>query len=194
MQAVQFGEIDALAIKAEAPAEGRDQKADRDDAPAVVAGRGLVEGDVTGLVHARLFLRIKTTMLAGGGATIIRAAPNCLSRARSGFRPGRIVKESLAENPVAAPFLQRDLVDPMNLAGTAGQLENPVNGNPIAFDHRRHRLRINVATCAQEWPRSCATSPSRPTRGGARVLLHAGSPRCSSARWRRRDRRFRPRR
>ena len=44
MNAMQFGEINALAVEAECPAEGRDQKADRDDPPAVVADRGLVDG------------------------------------------------------------------------------------------------------------------------------------------------------
>ena len=48
---MQLGEIDALAVEAEAPAEGRDQEADRDDAPAVVAERGFVDRDVAGGVH-----------------------------------------------------------------------------------------------------------------------------------------------
>ena len=43
MNAMQFGEIDALAVEAECPAEGRDQKADRDDPPAVVADRGFID-------------------------------------------------------------------------------------------------------------------------------------------------------
>jgi len=47
MQAMQLGDIDALAIEAEPPAEGRHQKADRDDPPAIVTRRGLVDGDVT---------------------------------------------------------------------------------------------------------------------------------------------------
>ena len=45
MQPMQFGQIDALTVEAEAPAEGRHQKADRDDAPALVAGRGLIDDD-----------------------------------------------------------------------------------------------------------------------------------------------------
>ncbi len=39
---MQFGEIDALAVEAERPAEGRDQEADGDDAPAFVAERAFV--------------------------------------------------------------------------------------------------------------------------------------------------------
>ena len=42
VQPLQLGDIDALAIEAERPAEGRQQEADGDDAPAVVADRGFV--------------------------------------------------------------------------------------------------------------------------------------------------------
>jgi hypothetical protein len=35
---MQLGEIDALAIEAEPPAEGRNQEADRNDPPAIVSG------------------------------------------------------------------------------------------------------------------------------------------------------------
>ncbi|GCC49359.1 hypothetical protein chiPu_0033561, partial [Chiloscyllium punctatum] len=39
---VQLGDIDALAVEAETPAEGRQQEADGDDAPAFVTERGFV--------------------------------------------------------------------------------------------------------------------------------------------------------
>ena len=42
VQPLQLGDIDALAVEAERPAEGRQQEADDDDAPAVVADRGFV--------------------------------------------------------------------------------------------------------------------------------------------------------
>ena len=50
-RAMQLGEIDGLPIEAEAPAEGRDQKADGDDPPAVIAERGFVDGKVTRAVQ-----------------------------------------------------------------------------------------------------------------------------------------------
>ena len=43
VQPLQLGDIDALAIEAERPAEGRQQETDDDDAPAVVADRGFVQ-------------------------------------------------------------------------------------------------------------------------------------------------------
>src|SRR5262249_9144512 len=49
--AMQFGEIDALAVEAERPAESRDQEADADDAPTLVAKRSLVDGDRRGGVQ-----------------------------------------------------------------------------------------------------------------------------------------------
>src|ERR1700731_3980101 len=54
---MQLGEIDALAIEAEAPTESRYPKTDHDDAPAVVAGRGLVDGFFTEAMQ-RLPLRL----------------------------------------------------------------------------------------------------------------------------------------
>src|SRR5260221_13092928 len=70
----------------------------------------------------------------------LRPTPKCQSR----LGPRRIVEKALAEYPVAAPLLQRDLVDPVHLAGFIRQLENPVNGDVVAFDHGRHRLGIDV--------------------------------------------------
>jgi hypothetical protein len=43
VHAMQFGDINALAIEAEPPAERRHQEADRDDPPAVITGGGLVD-------------------------------------------------------------------------------------------------------------------------------------------------------
>jgi hypothetical protein len=48
---MQLGEIDALAIEAERPAEGRDQEADTDDAPALIAKRAFVISDMCGSVQ-----------------------------------------------------------------------------------------------------------------------------------------------
>jgi hypothetical protein len=73
-------------------------------------------------------------------ATIIRVAseklrpPTKCQQLSLRLRPGRIVEETLAENLVAAPLLQRDLVDPVHFAGFIGELENPVNGDIIAVD------------------------------------------------------------
>ena len=44
VNAAQLGEVDALAVEAEAPADGGDQEADRDDAPADIADRAFVDG------------------------------------------------------------------------------------------------------------------------------------------------------
>ena len=46
MQPMQLGDINGLAIEAETPAEGRHQKADHDNAPAIVTGGGFVDGGV----------------------------------------------------------------------------------------------------------------------------------------------------
>ena len=53
MQAMQFGDINRLAIEAKTPAEGRHQKANRDNAPAVVTGGGFADDDVIGSVQRR---------------------------------------------------------------------------------------------------------------------------------------------
>src|SRR4051794_35845360 len=42
MNAMQLGQKNALPVEAESPSEDRDHKARRDDAPTLVAGRGLV--------------------------------------------------------------------------------------------------------------------------------------------------------
>jgi len=42
VNAVQLGDIDALAVKAECQPKVCDQEADRDDPPAIVADRGFV--------------------------------------------------------------------------------------------------------------------------------------------------------
>jgi hypothetical protein len=57
MNAMQFGDINALAVKAEGPAESRNQEADRDDSPAVIADRGFVDRGWSSLgVHRVQFM------------------------------------------------------------------------------------------------------------------------------------------
>jgi hypothetical protein len=51
VQPMQLGEVNALAVKPEGPAEGRYQKAHRDDPPAFITGGGFDDGDVTGCVQ-----------------------------------------------------------------------------------------------------------------------------------------------
>src|SRR5260370_36755133 len=58
---MQLGEVDALAVEAEAPAESRHHKADRDDPPALVTGGRLDDRDVTGRVQ-RCLSHFKTVM------------------------------------------------------------------------------------------------------------------------------------
>ncbi len=77
MQPVQLGEIDALTVEAESPAEGRHQKADRDDAPAIVTDRGLVDDGMRGGVHATLCLEIRERLLAASVIGMLRSAPKC---------------------------------------------------------------------------------------------------------------------
>ena len=55
VQPMQLGDIDALAVEAEPPAESRQQEADDDDAPAVVADRGFVDGGKIGGVQRCFF-------------------------------------------------------------------------------------------------------------------------------------------
>jgi hypothetical protein len=45
MQTVQLGDINALAVKTETPAEDGDQKTYRNDPPALVADGSFVDGD-----------------------------------------------------------------------------------------------------------------------------------------------------
>jgi hypothetical protein len=48
---MQLGDIDALAIEAEPPAERRHQKADHDDPPAVIAGGCFVDDSTFGAIQ-----------------------------------------------------------------------------------------------------------------------------------------------
>src|ERR1035437_4199771 len=77
----------------------------------------------------------------------LRPTPKC--HAPSRLRFGRIIEKTLAKNLVAAPFLQAHLVDPEHLAGLIRQLEDPVNRDAVALDHRRHRLGINMRHARQ---------------------------------------------
>src|SRR6266550_2575100 len=103
----------------------------------------------------------------------------CFDRRRSvtwppsGLRPGRIVEETLAEYLVAAPLLQRDLVDPPYFPGFIGELENPVNGGIVAFDHRGHRLGIDMRHARQNAALVSHQQIAADARR-RRVLLHAG--------------------
>src|ERR1700730_7336058 len=65
--------------------------------------------------------------------TSLRCRSNCQQMALAAYG-GRIVEKTLAENPVAAPFLQRDLVEAARLAGLVGHFEVPVNGDAVTLD------------------------------------------------------------
>src|ERR1700730_7075258 len=81
---------------------------------------------------------------------MLRSLSKCAAgRTTSCLRPGWIVEETLAKNLVAAPLLPCDLVDAAHLAGLVRELENPVNGNVIAFNHRGHRLGIHMRHARQ---------------------------------------------
>ena len=94
-------------------------------------------------------------------------------RSPSRLRPGRIIEKTLAKNLVAAPFLQAHLVDPVHLAGFIRQLENPVNGDVVAFDHGRHRLGIDVRHARKD-AALVRDQQIAPNARRASVLLHAG--------------------
>src|SRR3954469_10700609 len=66
----------------------------------------------------------------------LRRRPNCQQLSSSPVR--RLVEEALAKNPVAAPFLQRDLIDPSGPAGVIDEVENPVNRDAVALEDRGH--------------------------------------------------------
>src|SRR6266446_5672046 len=94
-------------------------------------------------------------------------------RSPSRLRPGRIIEKTLAKNLVAAPFLEAHLVDPVHLAGFIRQLENPVNGDVVAFDYRRDRLGVDMAHTRQNAAfMGDQQAPPDPRR--RRILLHAG--------------------
>src|SRR3979411_1276915 len=73
-----------------------------------------------------------TTAISRAVGTMLRSLPKCPTR--SSLRPGWIVEKTLAENPVAAPLLPCELVDPMHLAGFVRQFKDPVNGNAVTFN------------------------------------------------------------
>src|ERR1700704_3556069 len=102
-------------------------------------------------------------------SVMLRPSAKCPSR----LRPRRIIEKTLAKNPVAAPLLQCDLVDPKRFAGFVRQLENPVNRDAVAFDHRRHRFGIDMRHPGQyaALVRDQEVAADAGRRG---VLLHAG--------------------
>src|SRR4029079_1903773 len=69
-----------------------------------------------------------TTRTTRSKRKLLRRRPNC-QQMSSGRQLRRIVEEPLAKNLVAAPFLQRDFVEPRRLAGMIGKLEHPVDGD-----------------------------------------------------------------
>src|SRR6476661_7420053 len=113
-------------------------------------------------------ITITTSRLA---SIMLRPASKYSPPSRLGFR--RIIEKTLAKNPVAAPFLQAHLVDPVHLAGFIRQLENPVNGDAVAFDHGGHRLGIDMRHARKH----AALVRDQQVAANARragVLLHAG--------------------
>src|SRR5882762_9333845 len=99
-------------------------------------------------------------MLANLARPKLRRRPNCQQLSSGLLR--RIVEEALAEDAVAAPFLQRHLVDPRGPAGMVGEIEHPVDRNAIALEDRGHAGRGHVFHALQRG----AINRSRPTRGG----------------------------
>src|ERR1700694_3187302 len=112
-----------------------------------------------------------TTPISGSPGAKLRPPPKC--HGPSSLRSRRIIEKTLAKDLVAAPFLQRDLVDPVHLAGFIRQLENPVNGDAVAFDHRGHRLGIDMRHARKDAALVRDQNVATDARRGC-VLLHAG--------------------
>src|ERR1700751_4243096 len=91
----------------------------------------------------------------------------------SAVDPGRIVEEALAENPVAAPFLQGNLVETTGLAVLVGQLKIPVNGNTVAFERRGNADGYDLGHALQH--RALMRHKAIAADAGrSGILLHAG--------------------
>src|ERR1700722_6108160 len=113
-----------------------------------------------------------TITINSSASAMLRPPAKC-QQMSLGLRPRQIVEEPLAQDPVAAPFLQAYLVNPEHLAGFIGQLENPVNGDAVALDHRRHRLGIDVRHPRQHAALMRDQQVAADARR-TRILLHAG--------------------
>src|SRR4051794_34233280 len=83
---MQFGDVNALAVEAEPPAKGREQEADHDNAPAVVADRGFVDGGGGGCVQFSVssltpscpgLVPAMTTSMIRSARAKLRQPPNC---------------------------------------------------------------------------------------------------------------------
>jgi hypothetical protein len=86
VQPMQLGDIDALAVEAEPPAKSRQQEADDDDTPAVVADRGFIDGGVIGGVQRCLLLSVLATSSCPGEVVCLaQTAYTCL-RSRASRR------------------------------------------------------------------------------------------------------------
>src|SRR5258708_9669665 len=58
-------------------------------------------------------------------------------------------EEAPGEFFAPAPLLQRARLEPPYFPGFIGEFENPVNGDIVAFDHRGHRLEIDMGHARQ---------------------------------------------
>src|SRR5918999_588507 len=104
-----------------------------------------------------------TVIVAGRRENCFGAGRNVSRWQLGGLR--RIVEEPLAPNLVAAPFLQRDFVEPAGLAGMIGKLEHPVDRGMIAGDDggdefietgaRRHGTSGNYTLGSGIWSTAC---------------------------------------
>src|SRR5918999_2907 len=112
-----------------------------------------------------------TVIVAGRRENCFGAGRNVSRWQLGGLR--RIVEEPLAPNLVAAPFLQRDFVEPAGLAGMIGKLEYPVNRDMVALDDRGHAGRGHAFDPLQHRAlMRYQHVAADPWQGG--VLLHAG--------------------
>src|SRR5262249_45090943 len=104
--------------------------------------------------------------------TSFRCRSNCQQLASAVDLRG-VVEEALAENLVAAPFLQCDLVEAADLAGLVGQLEIPVDGDAFALDGGGHADRDHLGCALQHGALMRHQAVAADARRRS-VLLHAG--------------------
>src|SRR5439155_4436973 len=89
------------------------------------------------------------------------------------YRLRRVVEKSFAKHPVAAPFLQCDLVESPRLPGMVDKLEHPVDGDAITLDDRGDANRPHALHTFQHGALMRHQDVAADPRCGC-VLLHPG--------------------
>src|SRR5258708_34372865 len=119
------------------------------------------------------FCPAMTMVVSSSRRQMLRRGTNCQQMSAIRLWLRRIVEKPLAENPVAAPFLQRNFIEPSGFTGMIDKFEHPVDRDTVALDHRGNANRDHTLCARQRGAlmrhQHVAADPGR---GG--VLLHAG--------------------